>query len=402
MVSYKMLGLDLNATPFPQYRTWAVSGTPDYTAQYYTGDKSGSNALFNITAYAIVNPAEAYNFNLPNPLAWSPTRQVLPTYISDSQVAIVDGYLYLFGGAGSNAILIASVDNPTLWSNTGATLPTPLAGSQLAIINNTIYLFGGATDGTLASPTANIYTAPVSNPLNWTNHGALLPAPLHHAQLGIAGNNLYLFGGNGVNAATNTIYTAPITNPLVWSNTLSVLPVPLYGSQLGIINNSLYLFGGLLSPNSPTANIYSASISIPTSWSLVGALPYPAAYGQFAIVGSQGFLFTPTVSTASNTRILSCNLTTPAQWVDTNQTIKASLSQSQLAIVNDRLFLLGGNGNTAIMANHQYLAYSLNGAPAVSYNYTTRTAVSEAPTELALFQVLGFPPWRTDYGAFGF
>lgn len=54
MVSYKMLGRDLNASPI-QYRTWVVPDQPDYTGQFYTGDKSGPEPLVDITAYAIFN-----------------------------------------------------------------------------------------------------------------------------------------------------------------------------------------------------------------------------------------------------------------------------------------------------------------------------------------------------------
>jgi hypothetical protein len=411
MVRYKMLARDVNSNPV-QYRTWVVNDTPDFTGALYTGDKSGTSPFVDVSAYAIFNPGEVVNFNLPNPLDWKTTYKVLPSYIADSQLAIIDGYVYLFGGQNSNKILRASLNNPADWSDTGATLPTSLAGSQLAIIGSHIYLFGGTTDATLVSATANIYSAPISNPLNWTNNGALLPSPLHHSQLAVIGNNIYLFGGNQVNNSSNVIYSAAISNPLSWTDTAARLPVPLYGSQLGIVDGYVFLFGGLSAADIPTANIYGASLSNPLVWSIQGALPFPSFYGQFATIGANGYLFTPTAAATSNTKILRCQLSNPVVWVDTQYTVNASITQSQLAIIYDRIFLYGGNGNTAIIANNSILKYNLSDVanfqyyrgPTSPFDYgnVTRTQANAAPSELALFQVLGMRPWVTDFGSFNF
>jgi hypothetical protein len=401
MVSYKMLARDVNSSPI-QYRTWVVNDTPDFTGALYTGDKSGPAPFVDVSAYAIFNPGEVVDFNLPDPLSWNTTYKVLPSYICDSQLAIIDGYVYLFGGQNSNKILRASVDNPADFVDTGATLPTHLAGSQLAIINNVIYLFGGTTDATLTSATANILSAPVSNPLAWTNNGALLPRPLHHSQLAVIGDNIYLFGGNGSNNASNVIYTAALSSPLAWTDTGSKLPDPLYGSQLAIINGSVYLLGGLLATNSSTGNIYAATLTQPLTWNQVGKLPYPICYGQFAAIGDRGYLFTPTATTASNTRILRCQLSSPSSWTDTKRTVHGSISQSQLAIVYDRIFLYGGNGSTIIVANNSIVKYQLDTSASFSYGNITRTQADAAPSETALFQILGFKPWVTDYGSFNF
>ncbi len=235
-----------------------------------------------------------------------------------------------------------------------------MAGSQLAIVNDVIYLFGGTTDATLSSATDTIFSAPASNPLNWTNNGHLLPRKLHHSQVAVIGNNLYLFGGNEVNSASNVILTAPLSNPLSWTNTGSTLPDALYGSQLAILDGYVFLFGGLLDPITSTPNIYSATLSHPLVWSVSGLLPLPISYGQFATIGAQGYLFTPTNAATSFTRIFRCNLTNPNAWVDTQSTLNSSVSQSHLAIVYDRIFLFGGNGTTVIMANNSVLKYNLD------------------------------------------
>lgn len=394
-----MLARDVDAQPV-QYRTWIVDGVPDYTGQFYTGDKSGPNPFVDVSAYAIFNPGQVCDFNLPNPLDWGPTYKTLPTYICDAHIAIVGGYIYLFGGQNSNKIYRASVNNPADFKDTGATLPLPLAAGQLAVLNDTIWIFGGTTDATLTSATDVVISAPVSDPLTWTNHGSILPRRLHHSQLAVINNTIYLFGGNEINNAVSDIFSAPLSNPLDWSETGSFLPDPLYGSQLAVIGDFVYLFGGLFFPDTPTVNIYAARLNNPTVWFTAGFLPYPIAYGQFCTIGAQGYLFTPTAGgvNPSYTKILRCNLSQPLGWVDTQSTITGSASQSHLAIVYDRIWLYGGSGSTIVLANNSVLKYKLDNVAVFQYGNVTRTQVKQAPTYLDLFQVLGFPPWKTDYG----
>src|SRR5271170_1909313 len=118
MVSFKMLARDINSNP-TQYRTWVVPNEPDFTGQYYTGLKSGPNAFADVNAYAIQNPTDIVDFNLPLPSMWSPhpselildspIRKVLPRPIEDSQLAIIDGYAYMFGGKITNHIFMANI-----------------------------------------------------------------------------------------------------------------------------------------------------------------------------------------------------------------------------------------------------------------------------------------------------
>lgn len=400
-----MVGRDENSSPI-QYRTWVVDNEPDFTASQYTGLKSGDNPLIDIKAYAIFNPSDVVDFNLPLPTSWKTTRQVLPIYTCDAQIAVIDGYdgydgytgsIYLFGGQNSNKILQASLDNPATFVDTGATLPTALAGSQLAILDGYIYLFGGTSTAHFSSGVDTIFSASVNDPLTWTNHGSLLPNKLHHSQLAIVDGYLYLMGGNENNKATNVILQAHTSNPLSWTNVGS-LPNNLYGSQLAIMDGYIVMMGGITDNNVPTANIYSAPLSSPTTWMIFGALPYPSFYGQFATIGAQGYLFTPTNGSASFTKILKCNTDNPFVWTDTLETIPGLVSQSQLAICYDRIFLYGGNGSTVIFANDYKIKYPIETAPAINYGEITRTEYNAA-SQLDLFRVLGFAPWRTDYGS---
>lgn len=398
MVRFKMIGRDIDSFP-AQYRTWIVDDQPDLTGQLYTGHKSGANPLMDIEAYIIYDSSVVADFNLPDPLSWNTTKRVLPQAIAYSHLAVIGDYVYLFGGQVTNKIFRATLDNPATWFDTGAVLPTDLYAGQLAIVDDRVYIFGG-NDG---EATDAIYSAPISDPLDWTNHGSLLPRKLHSSQLAIVDGYIYLYGGSEVNSATDVIFKASTDDPLTWVDTGDRLPVPLYNSQIAIINGNILLFGGQTSPVTPVDTIYLAPTSNPTFWHVYSFLPYAACGGQFFTVGNRGYLATPAVTPSLPrvrfTRILRCNLSSPGQWIDTLKTIPGEISQSQVGIIYDRLFLFGGSGSSAIFANNYELKYKFGSVTAVTYGVITRTQYNTTPNKLDLFRVIGFPPWKTDYGS---
>lgn len=409
MVRFKMLGRDINSAP-TQYRTWVVPNTPDLTGALYTGLKSGNNPFVDITAYSILDDTVIADFNLPLPIWWqSPPgfpfnfygRKVLPTAVSDAQLAIIDGYAYLFGGQGSNSIFQAELNNPGDWVNTGATLPASLSNSSLAVVNNTIYLFGGnianENNGGQGA-VSHIYSAPTSNPLAWTDLGPLLPIPLHSSSLAMGNGSLYLFGGQNNNGATNSILTASTSNPLSWS-IAGTLPTPLFGSTLALSDGFWYLLGGQTAPNQPTTAIYRAATGTPLTWQLAGNLPYATSYGQFFGVGNFGYYMGPAVGDGYSgfTNILQAPIANLTQWIDTQRLIPAVISHSQSAIIYDRLWFFGGSGLAAIFTCQQLLKYDYYNSNVVAYANATRVVLPSINTVNEPFSALGMAYWRTDY-----
>jgi hypothetical protein len=402
MVKFKMIGRDINSSP-TQYRTWVVNEEPDFTGLQYSGLKSGDSPLINIEPYLIPDDSVA-DFNLPDPLQWETTYKVLPSPVASSQVAIIDGYAYLFGGKVSGKIYKASLNNPTFWEDTQAQLPSPLYGSQLVIIGSFIYLIGGNDS---SGSTSHIYGAHVDDPLTWLDLGPKLPTPVQNAQAIIANNNIYLLGGKSdANTVLDKIYTAPVSDILNWTDLGSQLPIPLHNSQVGIVDGYAYLFGGSNTVNSLTDSICRASLNDLLNWDISGYLPYQSANGQFIIVGDKGYLITPTdgygidgysAPPSSGTKIFQCNLHDPNQWIDTGKIVPGEISESQIAIIYDRIFLFGGNASTVIFASNIKYKYLLTNLTAIEYGYVTRTLVENASSKLDLFQILGFPPWKSDY-----
>lgn len=391
---FKMVARDLNSNP-TQYRTWVVPNTPDYDGYYYSGPKSGASPLFNATAYAIADDNAIVDFNLPDPYDWSAVRITLPTSVSSSQLAVIDGYIYLFGGNDGygNKILRATVDNPANWIDTGATLPDNLYGSQLAVIDDTIYLFGGNT----GEATNHIYSAPVSNPLDWTDEGALLPYPVYNHHFYMLDGYLFIVGGRGDGQVYDKLIQADADNPLSWVDADIHLPDKIYSSTLAIIGDYICLFGGMLGDGYQTDRMYRAMTVSPAVWAAApDKLPFATHGGQFAAVGNDGYMFTIGGPNPSYTRILRCRLTAPFGWLDEGYTLPGTVTESQLAIINDRLFLFGGNGSSVIYADNQIYKYSTQNPDAIVYGSMTRTLFQSAGP-YNYFKTIGIGPWKTNY-----
>lgn len=404
-----MVARDFNSSP-TQYRTWVVDDTPDFDGYFYTGYKSGPNDFTEVSTYAINDGYAIVDFNLPDPTSWTattdllnwdfPARKVLPFPLEDSALAILDGYIYMFGGKITDKIYYARVENPADWFDTGATLPTTLYGASLAIVDGYIYLFGGNTGINFGlDPIDNIFSAPVSNPLNWTDHGpGLLPRKLHYSAIGMDGYNLYLFGGKEPNIATDIIFTASTSDPLTWTDTGAKLPYKVYGGLFAEVNGNWMLFGGQLSPDVPTNTIITASVGSPLTWTITGLLPWSCSFGQFVNIGGDGYIFGPMVGpTTTFTSILQCNLSNPNSWVDTQRIIRGVISHSQLAIIYDRIWLFGGSGLTALFTCNQILKYAPAAPKAVNYGNITRVTVPNTDNINSPYQAICIPWWRSDY-----
>lgn len=389
-----MLGRDVNSSPL-QYRVWIVDDSPDLSQERFYGPKSGSLPLVDITTYMITDDS-IVDFNLPIPNKWKSTLKVLPDQLPLSHIAVLDGYIYLFGGAITDVIYKASINNPADFIDTGARLPTPLYNGSLAVINDTIYIFGGDN----SQSTKTIFSAPVNDPLNWVNHGDLLPKNLCGSSLAIYDGYVYLFGGYETNHATSSILRASVTDPLTWLEVGSI-STALYNSHIAIIGDNIYLFGGQSFSDNPTDTIYIASVNDPLNWSLHSYLPYKTSFGNFFTIGDSGYLIAPMAKPnsqrASFTNILKCNLSSPGQWSVLDDTVPGDLSAANFAIVYDRLWLYGGNGQSAIFACQQENAFVFQDPEVISYSLITRELLTSIDSKANPFQILCFPVWKTSY-----
>lgn len=404
MVRFKMVGRDVDSSPL-QHRTWIVDDTPDLDQSRFTGHKAGPHPLVDISAHIIYDDNVIADFNQPLPTKWKSTLNVTPQSLPSSHLAVIDGYVYLFGGAITDKIFRAPLGRPAEFVDTGAVLPTPLYGGQLAVLDGYVYIFGGNNN----EATGTIFSAPLTDPLSWTNHGDLLPQTLYNSQLCIIDGYVYLFGGAQHFAhATSRIFKASAADPLSWADTGRDLPFPLYNSQVGLIDGYVYLFGGQKFTDVSVDNIFRASTFDPLTWVDYAYLPYASTSAQFFTIGNNGYLITcispgrqavPSNVTVNNgeARILRCSLSSPHGWVDTLETVPGELTASNLAVIYDRVFLYGGSGSSVIFATNYRISYLFDNIDVVAYGDITRTQYYNTPNNLDLFRVICFAPWKTDY-----
>lgn len=411
MPKYKMIGRDINAPPVNfdanweaagVYRTWIVEGEPDFKGEQYTGLKSGDQPLIDVVAYLVPDDA-AFDFNLPDPEVWQTTRKTLPESLYDSQLAIVGDYAYLFGGTITDKIFRANINTPVNWEDTGQTLPGPLYGSQLAIIDGYIYLFGGGDDDGYSTDV--IYRASTSDPLTWEDTGAVLPDELSYSQLAIIDGYIYLYGGQHEIDARNVIYKASVIDPLTWADTGATLPQSIFGHQLCIFDGYVYLIGGIDFDKNSIDIVYKASLSSPTTFAINSNLPFPTAFGQIVFIGDSVYYFGGYGTGGS---VLRAKLFSPGSdplltFNDRGILISGTVTHSQVGIINDRIYLFGGNGSSIIWAAGNKLKITVGNnltyQTAVKYELASRTDYDSTST-LDLFKELGFPPWKTDYGSY--
>lgn len=275
-------------------------------------------------------------------LDWEDTGNLIPAGLIYSQVAVVDNYVYLFGGwIGTSPYVVKSiyrapVSDPTLWTTVSKTLPASLYISQTAVIGGYVYLFGGKPGTANTSITGTIYRAPVSDPTSWSSTGKSLPDPLSSSQVAVIGDYVYLFGGqtlqSGQPRGTNAIYRAPVSDPTTWTKTGKTLPsAPVGEPKVAVIGDYVYLFGG------SNSVIYKASVSDPTTWTTTGK---SVAGSQLALIGDYVYMFGGGASYSN--KILRAPLTDPTTWVDTGNTLPSGLTSAQTAIIGDHVYLFGG------------------------------------------------------------
>jgi N-acetylneuraminic acid mutarotase len=185
----------------------------------------------------------------------------MPTARTELQANVVNGKIYLIGGAlPSGDISDASeVYDPSSdsWS-VAAPIPTPVALYASAVVNNKIYVVGGGQSGPLISdlnqiydPETNVWTLsePLPTPIVWaaaaSTSGVTAPA------------RLYVLGGtsdgiNGVN--TNRVY-----DPQSNSWTIGALmPTSRGALSVVVVNDALYALGGTDNFPNPEAGIKTA------------------------------------------------------------------------------------------------------------------------------------------------
>jgi len=326
------------------------------------------------------------------------TGTSLPTPINLSTTFISKNRVYLFSGFdGTNNISsvysapINSDGTLGTWT-TGTSLPGNLSISQAIATKNRIYLLGGTVNGAISS---TVYTAPLAEGLNdyspyyagdtlsymmpgsgkpwqqqyqlntaqstdiinWTT-GTALPGNLYLSQAIVTKNRVYLLGGHDGTYRISTVYTAPINTDGTLGTWIASnsLPGILSNSQAIVTKNRVYLLGGNISNGVSTNIVYTAPINSDGTlgtWTTDVSLPLAIHAAQAVVTKNRVYLLSGINNTTYITTIYTAPINTDGtlgSWT-TSGNIPGVLTSSQIAVTNNRIYLIGGyNGTTFVSA----------------------------------------------------
>lgn len=324
-----------------------------------------------------------------------------PAVIGSSAVAY-GGYIYEIGGTttGVGSGAVANICSASLNASTGAMgswvpqttnpLPQSLAYSSVVEANGYVYVIGG----TNSSDQYTVYYAPLNNGTvgSWTNSSNNLsgayPSGIEQAAATIAGNVIYIIGGDSNGTLKSSVYYASI-NPLTgavgaWTSTTS-LGTATDGLSAVVSNGYVYEMGGSTNSTSCSGNnqttvdyaVINSGGGI-GSWTSTTALP-DGRYGATSLAWA-GYVYniggTTTGGTCSAASVVNQDgvISTSggiSSWPNTASYPYEGWDDAT-AVYNGYIYILGGttNGTTPLSSSNPNVMYaSVNGSGSSPYNF---------------------------------
>jgi N-acetylneuraminic acid mutarotase len=249
--------------------------------------------------FAVVgSPSSSTSYAAGNLFTWS-SRSPAPLARMESQGAMVNGVLYVFGGFYNTALDTTNqtdaYDTATNRWSTVADMPEPLTHSAHAVDGTRIYLIGGYR-GKNPGPAVNsvwIYDT-ISN--NWSA-GPVLPAPRGAGAAAIVGRELHFFSGAFRPAEiyrdtdTGDHWVLNLDNPTAWVSE-PALPLPRNHLGAAALNGKIYVAGGQLERSESTTNQVRVDVYNPTNntWSRAADMPVARGHIESSFLSVNGRL----------------------------------------------------------------------------------------------------------------
>ena len=174
----------------------------------------------------------------------------LPRPRSDLVAATVGGRTYVLGGYDGSTLdpsVLETTDGSAFKSV--ASLPVPVRYPAVAVAGNAIYLFGGETAS--GRPTDAVQAIdPAAGTARVVAH---LPQPVSHASAVDLGGRIYVLGGTAGGSATDRVVAFdPGTRAL---HAAGALPSPVSNAAAAVVGGSGYLIGGLGKGGTPLDSV---------------------------------------------------------------------------------------------------------------------------------------------------
>ena len=373
-----------NTTTISSSLAYAASVAANGYVYEIGGTTNGvASGVVNSVSYAPINGNGSIG-------SWTATTS-LNTGVFNAGAVVLNGYVYVIGGAGSGGDLTkvqwAQLNpNGTVgsWTNGsgGGLLPQRLGGASIVATNNTIYVIGGNDSTTSGIQNTVYYAQPGANGAitAWTTSASTINGStgIAYGSAVISNGYVFVLGGSTTASnyyptgltATSAIYSAPLYSDgsLGSFSTQGVsLPTATDLAYAAIQNNELYVFGGQNSSgnaiasisNEQPCNISSHNISGCTTLSS-GSSPL---YGSAGATSSNGYVYLIGGYTGSSyaNSVQYSSIASPNNALTVSETINGSLI-TQGGVSATSFLSTGGNLTVAGSATISGLSTLTGGA----------------------------------------
>ena len=274
----------------------------------------------------------------------------LPIARGEAKTAVVDGKIYIIGGAWTEITDGEEITHHTTGYTTEydpqtdtwrerALSPEGLTHQAVAVLDGKIYVAGGFGGGRHSLSSAGVYSYdPASD--HWQSL-APFAGPQGGGVLAAVGGMLHAIGGRVVGDetfGTHTVYN-PATNS--W-HSAAPLPTSRDHASAFVVDGKIHLIGGRLGPNPSNVGLYD--IYDPASDSWTSAAPMPTGRSSVASAEYRGMLFIAGGE---------CRMGSPYDEVEaydlesgnwlTFPALPTARHAFAAAVVDDKLFFFGGS-----------------------------------------------------------
>jgi YD repeat-containing protein len=345
------------AYTYQSFIDYDIHGTCTVDNKIYilAGDSSSASILLEYT---------------PPVNTWNNITPTLPVFSSFSSGAVIDGELYIAGGVnGQNP----DINRRTLLNNlfkfnpeqgridTLAPMPTAVQMAATAVLNGELYIIGGA-DTTAASPRST-NEVQVYNPETkiWRTTDNY---PRRHNSMTAAAfdGKIYVFGGrrydsfDGLTSNSQQVYEYNPNAVRKWSSK-QPMPTPRYGASAITIDDKIYVIGGFR--GSTLLNTVEVYCPLSNTWDISKRnLPEGIGYSSVTTDGKYIYLVGGLIG-RSNTRRASTSVYQYNPETDVWRTLpglELGLYANVAAYMNDWLYAL--NGRTYIGTHYQLTSFT--------------------------------------------
>jgi len=216
-----------------------------------------------------------------------------------------------------------------------AALPDTTSQHSMSVVDDRLFYFGARVSDFTAGPVGvREYSATLST---WISRASMLSRVLRGSAHAIDGE-IYLFGGNGVNASSS-INSVQIFDPVLERYTQQTMPFNRYGFASAEVDGLVYFFGGYNYQSRSASNELRIFNSTTGEWTFGPAVPVRCDGSSAAAIGSLIYL-TGGCNVGGNTQVNVFD-TVSGSWSATTA-MPVSLAYHQSASLGGKVYVIGG------------------------------------------------------------